>query len=273
MKKKMMITGSVLALCTLGSLGVAYASTNSGSAKSSAHQKFFSNNGNTGKTGIVVGINGQKISFSDALAKELGIDSATLKKDLQSGQSPVQIAQSKGISETTLISDLEANFKSQLDQAVTSGKLTSDMEGQILTKLDSHITQMVESTGGQKLFISKNGNGSGANEAGAVVDINGTKLAFPEVITSVLGIDSATLKTDLQNGQSLVEIAQSKGISESTLVSDLQSSLKAQLDQAVSNGKMTSDMESNILTKLETNITQMVETAGGASVKIANSNA
>jgi lambda repressor-like predicted transcriptional regulator len=284
MKRKMMIAGSVLTLCTLGTLTAVYAATSPASTSSpssstassqTAHKNtFFYNKGNGNgtaqglqKSGFALGVNGQKVFVSnvDELTNVLGIDSATLKKDLQNGQTLAQIAQGQGISESTLNSDLESNLKSQLDQAVSNGKLTSDMENEMLTKMDAHMKQMVENKGIQKQIIAKSGDGSQTKKGpGMVLGINGQAFSISDAIASALGIDSATLKTDLQNGESLAQIAQSKGISEDTLISNLESNLKFKFDQAVSSGKITSTMENKLLSGIDAHAKQMVESAGGA---------
>ncbi len=82
-------------------------------------------------------------------------------------------------------------------------------------------------------------------------------------IASILGIDKTTLQSDLKAGQSLAQIAQSKGIDESTLISDIESAEKAQLDKAVSAGKLTYAQEQKLLTNAQSRIQQMVEHTGG----------
>ncbi len=80
-------------------------------------------------------------------AKILGVSQGTLMKDLKGGESLVQVAQSKGMSEQTLISDLEANLKTRLDTAVTKGHMTSAQEQQMLNDYASHVTTFVTQKG------------------------------------------------------------------------------------------------------------------------------
>ncbi|GMA65422.1 hypothetical protein NZD89_08215 [Alicyclobacillus fastidiosus] len=86
-----------------------------------------------------------------------------------------------------------------------------------------------------------------------------------ESIAKIIDIDSSTLQSDLKSGQSLAQIAQAKGIDEQTLISDIESAQKSKLDQAVSNGKLTSAQEQQILTKLDSRVQQLVEQTGGFS--------
>lgn len=81
------------------------------------------------------------------IAKVLGIDTQTLNKDLQSGQSIADVAKSQGIDEKTLISDLQTQVKSKFDQDVQNGKLTQDQEQQMLSDFSSRAQSFVEQKG------------------------------------------------------------------------------------------------------------------------------
>jgi uncharacterized protein YidB (DUF937 family) len=170
----------------------------------------------------------------------LGVDVTTLKKDLKAGQSIADVAKSKGISEQTLVTDLTNQLKAKLDKEVSNGKLTADKEKQMLANANTRFTKLIENT---KLFNQK-------------------RYELFKDLTSILGIDAKTLKSDLQSGQSIVDIAQSKGISEQTLLSDLNNKLKERLDQVVKNGKITTDKENQILSKATNRFTQLVEKKG-----------
>lgn len=149
-KAKMMIAGALVVTGTLGTV-TAFASTNNSNKSSTTV---------TGQAGPTVSHHGMsrggcdsgRIGFRGALnpgslATILGIDQQTLQSDLKVGQSLVQIAQSKNISEQALISDLQTNYKKQLDAAMSTGKLTSAQEQKMLTNFDNHVKQMVERTG------------------------------------------------------------------------------------------------------------------------------
>ncbi|WP_029422104.1 LysM peptidoglycan-binding domain-containing protein [Alicyclobacillus macrosporangiidus] len=236
-RAKAILATTMLAAGTLGTATAFAATTNSTSS---------SGTGSTPAQHAPRSHQGSRFDFGAAsaeIAKILGIDQPTLKSDIQAGQTLAQIAQAQGISEQTLISDLEADFKQHLDQAVQNGKLTADKEQTMLQKFDANVQKLVESKLNQ---IAKKPEGFGP---------------MPQLaeVANILGIDQTTLKSDLQSGQTLAQIANSKGISEQTLISDLESALKQKLDQAVQNGKLTSQQEQQMLQKFESNAQKFVE--------------
>ncbi|GMA51011.1 hypothetical protein GCM10025857_23680 [Alicyclobacillus contaminans] len=224
------LTATILVPASAFAASTANSGTSTSTSVAKAHHAF------KGQTGAGI----------SSLLSILGIDQATLKSDIQAGESIAQIAESKGISEDTLISDLKADLQSKLDQAVQSGKLTSAQEQKILSNFDAQEKKFVEQKGG---VAAKN---------------SGQRMAFNALseLTSILNIDQATLKADLQAGQSIAQIAESKGISEDTLISDLQADLQSKLDQAVQSGKLTSTAEQKILSNFASKAKQMLEHTG-----------
>jgi uncharacterized protein YidB (DUF937 family) len=244
MKLKMAVLGSALTIGVFGSV-TAFAATSSNATLGST----------TSKTVSAAPHHLKEFATLTSIAKILGVDEATLKSDLQAGQSLAQIAQCKGISEATLISDLKQNLKTKLDKAVQNGKLTATNEQQILSNFDTRAAKWV---GNKHPWKAVNGH---RRQVVALKDV-----------AKILGIDEATLKSDLQAGQSLAQIAQSKGISEATLISDLKQDMKTRLDKAVQNGKLTAAKEQQILSKFAANATKFVEHQGEFKGKQGNTN-
>lgn len=71
----------------------------------------------------------------DAAAQKLGMSATDLIAQLRSGQTLVQVAQSKGIAEQDVLNAALAAAKTQLDQAVASGSLTQAQADAIYTNL------------------------------------------------------------------------------------------------------------------------------------------
>src|SRR5207247_5860933 len=73
----------------------------------------------------------------DEYAKALGISTAELQQDLQSGKTLKDVAASKGMDEAAFRSKLASVAKSDLDAQVKDGNLTQKQEDAILQRLQS----------------------------------------------------------------------------------------------------------------------------------------
>ena len=82
----------------------------------------------------------------DASAAYLGVTTEQLRTQLDSGKSLADVAKAQNKSVDGLKQAIIASLQSKLDQAVKDGRLTSDEEGQILTKLKAHIDDLVNGT-------------------------------------------------------------------------------------------------------------------------------
>ncbi|MGA7195283.1 MAG: hypothetical protein WBW94_16825 [Anaerolineales bacterium] len=76
----------------------------------------------------------------NAAATALGISSADLSADFKNGQSLWDVAQQKGVSIQTVLAAIQAartaDFRNQINQAVTNGKMTQDKANWLLEGLD-----------------------------------------------------------------------------------------------------------------------------------------
>ena len=73
-----------------------------------------------------------------------------------------------------------------------------------------------------------------------------------------LGISVDTLKTDLKAGQSVAQIAESKGIAPSTVINDLVKQVDARVEKAVTNDVITPDFAKKVEAKVPAVVTKAV---------------
>src|SRR4051795_7323626 len=78
-----------------------------------------------------------------AAAQYLGIQRAELAKDVRSGQTLAQIAGAHGKSVSGLEAAMVAAVKTKLDTAVTTGRLTSAREQQVLARVQKMVGRLV----------------------------------------------------------------------------------------------------------------------------------
>ncbi|MZP29789.1 hypothetical protein GTO91_08730 [Heliobacterium undosum] len=60
-------------------------------------------------------------------------------------------------------------------------------------------------------------------------------------VAAIIGIDEAALKTELQSGKTLAEIAQAKGIAKEDLIAKMVAAAQARLDEAVAGGRLSAE--------------------------------
>ena len=182
----------------------------------------------------------------DAAATALGMSASDLRTALQSGQSLASIASSKGISEDTLTAAMAA----AIEQANPS--ISADQA----TKVATAIATRTPPAGSAP---AQTGDMSSATQAttGTTTGTTATSghhhhhhhhamSTAMDATAQLLGTTTTALATSLQSGQTLAQIASSKGISQDDLVKAISSALQ----QADSN--LSADQATQMATTLAT---------------------
>lgn len=81
-------------------------------------------------------------------------------------------------------------------------------------------------------------------------------------VSTLLGLTPAEIQTQLQNGQSLVEIAATKGVTESALVDAILTPMKQQVQQMVTAGYLTQQQAEQRVQLMTQNIQAAVNAKG-----------
>jgi hypothetical protein len=84
----------------------------------------------------------------------------------------------------------------------------------------------------------------------------------PDAAAAYLGVTPADLRTALQGGKSLAQVAQDKGKSVDGLVAALTDQAKKDLDSAVASGRLTAAQEQTMLADLPQRIADLVNRTG-----------
>lgn len=180
------------------------------------------------------------------VASFLGVDQQQLMTQLKGGQSLADIATAQGKTEQDLIDQLVSTSKQRIDQAVTAGKLTQDKATQMESNLPDQVKKEVE----------RKGDFGGDHRGG----FNGGG-QFKEIAT-LLEVQPQNIMTQLKAGQSLVDIAATKNVTEQQLIDQLVSSATQHINQEVTSGKITQDQADQNIAKLQDRFKQMVEQKG-----------
>lgn len=156
----------------------------------------------------------------DAAAKALGVSEADLQAALQSGQSVAQVAQSKGIDVKVVVDALVAEAKARLAEAVKAGRVTQAQADEWTASLEQRITEMVNSPGGP--HHGKGGPGRGGPHGPGL-----------EVAAKAIGISEADLETALRSGQSIAQVAKSKGVDVKVVIDAMVAHASANLEKRI----------------------------------------
>ena len=137
-----------------------------------------------------------------------------------------------------MINAIVAAQKTNLDNEKAAGWITADQETAILARYTDAVTDLVNN--GPPVVGQEKGGG-----------LLSTAATF-------LGMSVSDLQTALKSGKSLADVAKAQGKNPDDHVTELVAPAKKNLDQAVSDGKITSAQETTILNHLTTMLTNLV---------------
>lgn len=200
--------------------------------RSGGHGEAGFRGGDFGKHGgVMAGI--VKPDLLKQTAAILNVGEAAVTAQLEQGLTWVQIAAAAGLTEEDYLAKLAAAQTAAISEAVTAGTLTQEQADKLTGSLSDQLKKQIERTG-----LKQKGN-----EAGTKADANGQwngKGARGEHglrggftsnadLAGILGITEEELGTQLQEGKSLAEIAESKGITSDGLIAKIKDSLTDEL--------------------------------------------
>jgi hypothetical protein len=149
-------------------------------------------------------------------------------------------AQQLGIEPSKLSSALKKALEDRVDAAVTAGSLTKEEGDAMKARIES---------GELPLFFA---GGRGDHRR---FDHHGPKL---DAAATYLGLTEAQIRTELESGKTLAQIATAHGKTVDGLVQALYDAQKKELDADVSTGRLTQAQEDSILANLKQRLTDLV---------------
>ncbi len=176
-------------------------------------------------------------------ATYLGFTESELRTKLRSGKTMAAVANATdGKSADGLVDALVDAAKKNIAADVSSGRLTQSQADGILSTLQQHITARVNSTGPPGGPHGRGGPHGGIDAAAAY-----------------LGLSESALRTQLQAGKTLGEIADATaGTSKAGLIAALVADEKSHLDQAVKDGRLTQSQADDMAANSEARVTDLV---------------
>ena len=185
---------------------------------------------------------GPKGGAVKSAATYIGVTVDQLRQELKGGKSLAGVAVAHGKTQAGLEAAIVADAKTHLDAAVASGKLTADREAQILAKLQANVSKLVS---GHRPPAGKQ---KGKQAIRAAV----------KTAATYVGLSVEQIRTQLQAGKSLAEIATAQGKSVDGLKAAIVTDAKAAIAKLVSSGKITAERGQQYLEQIQKNIDKIV---------------
>jgi hypothetical protein len=148
-----------------------------------------------------------------------------------------------GVQPSALSDALKKAFMNRIDAAVAAGRLTKEQGDAIKARIQSSAYPPV--FGGRQ--------GPGGFDHDGHDGVRGLDAA-----AKYLGLSESDLRTKLDNGKSLADVAKDQGKSVDGLIQALVADAKTHLDQAVSDGRLTQAQENQILSQIKEHLSDFV---------------
>lgn len=190
-----------------------------------------------GKAAVAGSITSVRIGAPAEIAKLLGMDGEALGKELASGKSLLEIAESRGVSKEALIEAQVSLLAKPLEEAVKAGKLTQEKADQLKADLAKHAEAMITAKGNAPFTMAL----PAAPLTGGEGPTFSVQIGADQELLSFLGLDEAAFASEIKSGKTILEIAEAKGITKEQLVEFETKRFNARIDQAVKDGHMTEE--------------------------------
>jgi hypothetical protein len=185
----------------------------------------------------------------------LGITETELKTELEAGKSISDVAKAKNIDLATVKAALLAEAKAHIDAEVAAGKHTAAEGATKLAEVTTRIDTMLTTAG----LPARGPQGMGGHKGKG-----GPGKIMSEAVANVLKLTTTELKTQLQSGKSLADVAKTQSVDIADVKTVLTSDFTAHLAEEVTSGKHTQAEADAKLAEFKTNLDTMVNRVGPA---------
>jgi len=189
------------------------------------------------------------------VSKVLGITETELKTELEAGKSISDVAKAKNIDLATVKAALLAEAKAHIDAEVAAGKHTAAEGATKLAEVTTRIDAMLTTAG----LPARGPQGMGGHKGKG-----GPGKIMSEAVANVLKLTTTELKTQLQSGKSLADVAKTQSVDIADVKTVLTSDFTAHLAEEVTSGKHTPVEADAKLAEFKTNLDTMVNRVGPA---------
>ena len=184
-------------------------------------------------------------TYQAGVAQALGLSVADLQAQLKAGKSVADLAKEKNVAADNVKSAVVTVANGNLDQQAKDGKMTADQA----TGIKNQLNQIPADRFLNLNTLNQRGGrmAEGSDLGKGLPMANGA--AF-DAVAKALNVTSDQLRVDLGSGKKLADIAKEKIVSADTIKSAVVSAIGAQVDQAVTDGKMTAEQAKTLKDRL-----------------------
>jgi AraC-like DNA-binding protein len=183
-------------------------------------------------------------------ADYLGLTQAQLRTQLDSGKTLAEIAKDRDKSVDGLVDKLVADKNARIEEAVEDGRVTRAQANEIEADLKQQVTDFVNN-GKLEFHFRKLPGGPG------LFGLPGPH-QFVSTAADYLGLTEAQLRTQLNSGKTLAQIAKDRNKPVEGLVDKLVADTKARIEEAVEDGRLTRAQANEIEAELKDHVTDFV---------------
>ena len=189
------------------------------------------------------------------VSKVLGITETELKTELEAGKSVSDVAKAKNIDLATVKAALLVEAKAHIDAEVAAGKLTAAEGVTKLAEVTSRIDTMLTTAG----LPARGPQGMGGHKGKG-----GPGKFMSATLATTLKLTQEELKTQLQSGKSIADVAKAQSVDIADVKTVLTSDFTAHLAEEVTSGEHTQAEADAKLAEFKTNLDTMVNRVGPA---------
>ncbi|MDH5421197.1 MAG: hypothetical protein OEY55_05290 [Acidimicrobiia bacterium] len=188
----------------------------------------------------------------ETIASTIGITSDELRAQVAEGLTIAEIAEANGVGPDTVSAALTAQMQAHITDHLAAGDITQEQADVRLASVDERVNDLLNRAlplGGHRGAFGRDGDGMRGF---------GGRLAMSSTLPDLLDIDADELRTQLQAGSTIAEIAEANGVSVDDVINGLVGEASDRLGTAVTDGKISQEQADEALTKMTERITDMV---------------
>lgn len=198
----------------------------------------------------------------EEVMKRLGLSETELKNAWENGQTLLEFVESKGITKEKLIETFKEVITEKINELLKEGKITETEKENFLNNLDKRIEEFITKTPPFGKGPGK-GPGFGKDKKPPYKE----RLFFDEKgimedVLSKLNLSLDEFQEAVRERKSLLEFAESKGITKEKLVTVVKEVFTEKVDQLFNDGKITEEQRDKFLENLDEFVERFINGPG-----------